>query len=151
MRNEFKNFSLLSVLGCSVAILSGCNGEPSMDTAKLPPPVNVQLATTTVDNSQAAASNALGRIGEPAVEALIQSLADPDPAVRLQTCHALAYMGLQARNAVPALTHALGDPEEGIRQAAAAALGQIGAPAAPAIPALMQMLRGGQGTRSPGA
>jgi HEAT repeat protein len=122
--------------------IAGCNSEPSTDTSKLPQPVNIALQSTAGDSSQIAAADALGRIGQPAVAALSESLGDADPLVRLQSCRALAYMGAQAKEAVPALIRTLSDSEEGVREAAAAALGQIGQPASPAIPPLMQMLRG---------
>src|SRR5262249_14876800 len=126
----------------------GCNGGPSsMDTSKLPQPVNATLQPASADSSQIAAADALGRIGQTAVPSLSDSLADPDPMVRLQSCRALAYMGAQAKDAVPALIRSLNDSEIAIREGAADALGQIGQPATPAIPALMQMLRG----RSPAA
>ena len=115
---------------CASAILltAGCNGAPSVETGKLPSPVNVAMPATTGDNSQLAAADALGRIGEPAVTSLTNVLTDPDPVVRLQACRALAYMGLQAKEAVPYLTQALGDQNEAVRQQAAVALGQIGSP-----------------------
>jgi HEAT repeat protein len=125
-----------------LCVLAGCNSEPSMDTTKLPPAVNMTVQTTDAHPAQTAAANALGQIGEPAVPALSESLSDADPIVRLQSCRALAYMGIQAKDAVPALIRALSDPEQGVREAAAAALGQVGTPAAPAVPALMQMLHG---------
>jgi HEAT repeat protein len=137
MRSKIIAFLLLSS-----EVLAGCNSEPSTDTAKLPQPVNVVLQTNAADNSQTAAADALGRIGEPAVPALSDALRDPDPIMRLQSCRALAYMGAQAKDAVPALIQALNDSEGGVREAAADALGQIGQPAAPAVPPLMQMLRG---------
>src|SRR5947207_288935 len=71
---------------CASAILltSGCNGAPSVETGKLPQPVNVAMPTTTGDNSQLVAADALGRIGQPAVASLTSVLSDPDPVVRLQ-------------------------------------------------------------------
>ena len=133
---------LAGVLMFAALALSGCNAEPSMDSQKLPPPVNISLPPTAGESSQIVAADALGRIGQPAVAALSESLKDADPVVRLQTCRALAYMGAQAKDAVLPLTQSLNDPEKAVREGAAAALGQIGEPAAPAVPALIQMLRG---------
>ncbi len=134
--------AILMTTFCGLCLLAGCNAEPSMDTSKLPPAVNMTVQTTDGHPAQIAAADALGRIGEPAVAALSESLSDADPIVRLQSCRALAYMGMQAKDAVPALIRALNDPEQGVREGAAEALGQVGMPAAPAVPALMQMLRG---------
>ncbi|HEY2826754.1 MAG TPA: HEAT repeat domain-containing protein [Pirellulales bacterium] len=130
------------IFAFSTLAIAGCNSEPTMDTSKLGQPVNVVLQPTSADSSQLAAADALGRIGQSAVPALSDSLTDPDPMVRLQSCRALAYMGAQAKDAVPALIRALNDSEQAVREGAAAALGQIGQPAGPAVPELMQMLRG---------
>ncbi|HTQ38578.1 MAG TPA: HEAT repeat domain-containing protein [Pirellulales bacterium] len=134
--------NVLLIIVAGILICVGCNSEPSTDTSKLPQPVNVTVQPTDGQPAQIAAADALGRIGQPAAQALSESLADADPIVRLQSCRALAYMGAQAKDAVPALVRALSDPEQAVREEAAAALGQVGQPAAPAVPALMQMLRG---------
>ena len=134
----------LKSCGAAAAILcvvSGCNGGPSVETAQLQPPVNAAAANISAVGTQVAAAEALGHIGQPAVPALTDALMDSDPAVRLQACRALAYMGAKASSAVPALQRALNDPEVPIREQAAAALGQIGAAAEPAVPSLIQMLR----------
>ncbi len=117
----------LGLSALAVFLIAGCNSEPSMDSAKLPQPVNLVLQPTAGDTLQIAAADALGAFGQPAVPALAESLSDPDSFVRLQSCHALAYMGAQAKDAVPALIRALNDPETAVREAAAGALGQIGA------------------------
>ena len=112
MRATIAGFLLLVGL-----FIVGCNGEPStIDVSKLPPPVNAVLQPKDSNSSQQAASNALGRIGEPAVPALAEALSDPSPIVRLQSCRVLAYMGIQAKDAVPALTQALNDSEQGVRE-----------------------------------
>jgi hypothetical protein len=131
---------IADILVLGALALAGCNGQPSMDTQKLPPPVNAVFQPTAGESSQIAAADALGRIGQPAVAALSESLTDVNPVVRLQSCRALAYMGAQAKDAVLPLIQTLNDPEEAVREGAAEALGQIGQPAAPAVPALMQML-----------
>jgi hypothetical protein len=131
---------IVGILMFAALSVAGCNSEPSMDKSKLPQPVNVVLPSTAGDSTQIAAADALGRIGQPAVAALSESLADADPIVRLQSCRALAYMGAQAKDAVPALIRTLNDPEVVVREEAADALGQIGQQATPAVPALMQML-----------
>jgi HEAT repeat protein len=140
--NRSMQAKYLGLLTLAAFLIAGCNSEPSMDFAKLPQPVNLVLQPTAGNSTQIAAADALGRIGQPAVPALAESLADPDPFIRLQSCNALAYMGAQAKDAVAALIRALNDPETAVREAAAGALGQIGAPANPAVPALIQMLHG---------
>lgn len=87
------------------------------------------------------AADALARIGDAAVPALIDTLADPDQEVRAQAARALARMGQKAEPAVPALIHALDDPNQEVRQGAARALGQIGSGAEEAVPALIQAIK----------
>lgn len=87
------------------------------------------------------AADALARIGESAVPALIEGLADPKPEVRAQSARALARMGPKAHSAVPALIVALEDEDVAVRLNAARALGQIGAEAEEAVPALMRAMK----------
>ena len=91
---------------------------------------------------QETAEVALGRIGAPAVPALIDTLQNPDPAVRRKAIEVLGRMGDDAAPAVPALTALLNDPDLGVRKAAARTLGQIGPEAQAAIPTLMRTLFG---------
>lgn len=136
--------SLCFAAAVGLLLLAGCTGgEIPVDTAQLSAPVNVAaVAIIKQDMQQDVASDALGRIGTPAVPALSEALADPDASVRIEACRALAYMGPKAKDAVPPLTQTLGDPEESVRLEAARALGQIGESAQLAVPELMQMLRG---------
>ena len=124
-------------------LLAGCTngGDQSAGSAATAQPVNAAQIAVVRQESQAVASDALGRIGPPAVPALSMALQDGDPGVRIEACRALAYMGAGAKDAVPQLTALLNDQEESVRQEAARTLGQIGSPAQPAIPELMQMLR----------
>jgi hypothetical protein len=132
---------VLCLIGCVAVGATGCSGEPSMETMKLTPPVNVGMQATTGEPLQLAAADALGRIGQPAVPALTEALMDGSPVVRFQAARALAYMGVQATSAVPALMQSLNDQDSSVRQQSALALGQIGPPAAPAVPQLLQMLK----------
>ena len=91
------------------------------------------IEETTID--------ALGRIGKPAVEALVRALHDPDPRMRERAARVLARVGADAQQAVPDLMAALSDKDEDVRKAAIRALGQIGPAAAEAVPALMEQLR----------
>lgn len=87
------------------------------------------------------AADALARIGDPAVPALIETLHDPDPSIRAQAAQGLARMGPKAAPAVPELILALNDDEREVRQRAARALGQIGPSAEEAVPALIKALK----------
>jgi HEAT repeat protein len=86
------------------------------------------------------AADALGRIGEPAVPALIQALSHPDPEVREQAGRAISLIGPKAAAAVPELVRLLDDESDSVRRQAARALGQIGAAAKAAVPALIKQL-----------
>jgi HEAT repeats len=86
-------------------------------------------------------ADALSRIGEPAVPALVGALSDPEVNVRVQAARALARIGPPAKAAVLALTKALDDPDAGVRQNAARALGQIGPDARDAVPELIRSLK----------
>ncbi len=87
------------------------------------------------------AADALARIGDAAVPALIETLHDTDHEIRAQAARALARMGTGAGPAVPALIDALNDPNRDVRQGAARALGQIGPEAEGAVPALVSALK----------
>jgi len=94
----------------------------------------------TLWTEQEVAADALGRIGAPAVPALIEALKNADPAVRLEVVEVLGRMGDEAADAVPSLLKLLDDPDPGVRKAAARTLGQIGPAAKDAVPALMRAL-----------
>jgi hypothetical protein len=98
------------------------------------------LRAQAVWTEQEAAADALGRIGAPAVPALIDTLQSPVGSVRLKAVEVLARMGPEALAAVPRLIELLDDPDPTVRKAAARALGQIGPLAQDAVPALMQRL-----------
>jgi len=91
---------------------------------------------------QQTAIDALTRIGQPAVPALIEMLDDPKAQLRADAAIALARIGPDARGALPRLIALVqNDPDELVRKNAVRALGQIGPAAAPAIPALVEQLR----------
>ncbi len=86
------------------------------------------------------ASEALGAIGPAAVPVLSEALADKEGDVRSQAASGLAKVGPAARDAVSALVRALRDREPTVRQAVANALGRIGPAAKSAVPALLEAL-----------
>ena len=86
---------------------------------------------------QELASEALARIGPPAVPSLVQALNHRDPQVRREATRVLMRMGPDAKSAAPELTQLLDDEDELVRKYAAKALGNIGPEAAVAVPALM--------------
>lgn len=99
-----------------------------------------QLLPFEMWTEEQAATDALGRIGPPAIPALIQALRSQDPLVRRKSAEVLARMGSDAKDAVPDLIRLLDDPDPLIRKTAARTLGRIGPDSAPAIPALMRTL-----------
>lgn len=86
------------------------------------------------------AMDSLGRIGAPAVPALIEALDHSDAIRRAQAAKVLARIGPEARSSVPALVRALEDNNETVRKAAARALGQIGPEAEDAVLPLLEII-----------
>lgn len=84
---------------------------------------------------------AVSKIGVAAIPALITTLGDPKPEVRLRAIRPLVAMGSAASDAAPALTARLTDDDLKVRQWSAVALGTIGAPAVGAVPALIAALK----------
>lgn len=92
--------------------------------------------------------DALVRIGEPAVPALIGVLTGTNREMRVCAADALAQFGPAARAAIPALVHAIEHPEpshvaEILVRHSARALGRIGPEAKAAAPALTRLLDDG--------
>jgi HEAT repeat protein len=69
-------------------------------------------------------SDALSKIGEPAVSGLIKALEEPMPAVRVQAARALVR--IESRQSIPALAKALDDPEATVEHYAWEALQRMG-------------------------
>jgi HEAT repeat protein len=134
---------LAAIAGIAALLfVAGCNSNPSMDYQSLPKAVNQPtIRVTSKVTPRQLISESLGQIGEPAVPALRQALADQNPMVRVEACRALGYMGAKAKDAVTELTVALNDSEEAVQFEAARALGDIGEASAPAVPRLIEMLR----------
>ncbi|MBP1928738.1 HEAT repeat protein [Methanolinea mesophila] len=87
------------------------------------------------------AAEALARIGPPAVDALIEALADPDDDVRWKAAIALGEIG-DPRGVAP-LIGVLSDPDRFVQSRAAQALGMIGAPAVDALTTVLGDEEGG--------
>lgn len=83
-----------------------------------------------------------GSKAKPAVDTLVASLGDADPAVRGDAAVALAAIGADAADAVPALVKLAGSAgaDDPSRYPAVFALGKVGAAAAPAADVLRGML-----------
>jgi len=80
---------------------------------------------------RAHAAEELGRIGEPAVPALIDALRDGNPSLRASAVWKLSEIGKPVKQIVPALIRALGDESEPVGVAASTALVEMGEPAVP--------------------
>jgi HEAT repeat protein len=65
-----------------------------------------------------------------AVPALIEALSDEDSGVRASAASALGKIGEPAKEAITALIQALSDKDESVRRAAAEVLKKIGTPEA---------------------
>ena len=91
-----------------------------------------QLAKQLGDENEKvrwSATEALAKIGEPAVPALIKALSHNNSRVRHSAAFALSRIGEPAKSAVPALIEALNDQQQWVRWNASYALGEIGEPA----------------------
>lgn len=82
------------------------------------------------------ASEALARIGKPAIPALIDALKDRDRHRGRYAARALRQMGQEAAEAIPALSEALGDADADTREYAVEALGRMTQQAETVIPML---------------
>ena len=80
----------------------------------------------------------LGKIGKPAIPALIEALQDQNLLVRRSASQVLAKIG---HPAIPDLAKALNNPDAGVRSSAASALGGIGPEAKTAVPKLIFLLK----------
>ncbi len=90
------------------------------------------------------AADALGRIGAPATDEVVDMLSDADPRVRRRAAEILARIGSEAEQAIDPLIRVLEqDSDPQVRKAAAFALGQMGPKAAAAAPALLRRVREG--------
>lgn len=93
-----------------------------------------------------AATEALGRIGLPALPALLDALKDPSR--RQSAAQAIGDIGAQGSSvSVPALLRHVDDTDEGVRSSVYNALGKIGPTASDAVPALVAALDEAGGLR----
>jgi HEAT repeat protein len=98
-------------------------GRVGPEAADIAVPALVRLLSSTHGELRLAAARSLtsyGPAARPALLALQQALASPEPELRLQAAEALGRMA--SPDAVPVLCAALEDPDERVRQSAAAAL-----------------------------
>lgn len=123
---------------CCVALLAGCR----QDAPPPEPRAATQILTALLNDREGwlrqTAADALGKIGEPSVEPfLIQTLRDPEPAVRAAAVRSLGRLSPKSQGAGAVLLSLLRDPDLAVRRAAAQALGTIDGPAAlaPAVAA----------------
>jgi len=91
-----------------------------------------------------AASDALVRIGLPAIPALIEALSHKDNEIRELAARTLGELGPLAKDSFAALTRALDDPEDLVRSNVVCAIGRVGADAKVVVPLLEQIFRRSQ-------
>jgi HEAT repeat protein len=109
-------------------------------------PLAALLEGETISGVRWKASEALARIGAPAVESLITALSHPDEDVRWKAAIALGEIG--SEKAINPLIHLLSDEDRFVKSRAALALGMIGKPA---MEPLTYALRHGDGNMRWGA
>jgi len=87
------------------------------------------------------AADVLRQIGPPAIPALVKALKDSDANVRSFAAYVLGKIGAQAQTALPQLFPLLQDSNAKVRSSAASALEGIGAEAKTALPQLVPLLK----------
>ena len=124
------------------------NDERELDTAieklgKIGKPAIPALIEALQDQNllvRRSASQVLAKIGHPAIPDLAKALNNPDAGVRSSAAYALDRIGAEAKDAVQDLVPLLKDSDVGVRRDAAYALGRIGAEAKTAVPQLVPLL-----------
>ncbi|QDT99265.1 HEAT repeat domain-containing protein [Gimesia aquarii] len=91
-----------------------------------------------------AASDALVRIGRPAVPALIEALSHKNNTTREMAAKTLGELGPLAKNSISTLTKTLDDPEDEVRCSAIGAIVRVGAEPKVVVPLLEQIFRSSQ-------
>jgi HEAT repeat protein len=121
---------------------AGALGEIGPEAKKAVPALFAILRDESQDrNVQAAAANALGKIGEAARPKLIETMKDKNPAVRALVAKALGQVRPVTKPAVTALGRGVADRDITVRLASVLALGEIGPEAKDAVPTLSAALR----------
>lgn len=87
------------------------------------------------------AANALKKIGQDPIPALIVALQNSDSQIRQQAAHNLGQLSTEAKDAIPHLINALKDPDKNVRLKAAYALEEIATLAEDAVPSLRNALK----------
>ena len=103
--------------------------------------IQKSIRTETSVELSSNATEALGRIGEPAVPALTILLGDKDPDICKNAAWALRKMGPKAKAAVPALCKMSRESDVELRRFAVGALGKIGPEAHGAVTELIERLQ----------
>jgi HEAT repeat protein len=136
--------ALVVALACAPAVADGpeWDGRPLSYWIQLLREVPKEPRTASADWRKA--PWAISKIGVASIPALITTLDDPNPEVRLRAIRPLVAMGRTASDAAPALTVRLRDDDPRVRQWSAVALGTIGPPAVGAVPTLVTVLKDDQ-------
>jgi HEAT repeat protein len=98
----------------------------------------IEKLKTNDERELDAAIEKLGKIGEPAIPALMKALQDTNLQVRRSAAEVLRQIGPPA---IPALTKAFKDSDANVRSGAASALGSMGAEAKTVLPQLVPLLK----------
>ncbi len=149
LRTMFAAATLALLTGCSKSASSSLPSEEEARSVRQNAAKSILKPRSTMADFRVvrlptvkdAAADALGRIGEEALPALVETLRDKNPAARRQAAHAIGLIGVGDPRAVNALRDLLFDPDETVRQQAARALGSMGPAAKAAIPDLIDVLK----------
>jgi HEAT repeat protein len=133
--------TVAAVLGLLVWAGAGRGDEPKVEGKTVKQ--WVEQLKDSEPRRAAKAMTALTKIGEPAVDPLIEVLKDKDEEARPLAAQVLGDIGPAAKKAIPALIEALkdDDADPSVRNSAASALAEMGPAAKPAVPALLAALK----------
>ena len=110
------------------------------DTSKTVPALTKALESDDDEDVLNACSESLGRIGGPAVDALIGTLESHSTAARALAAQSLGVMGEDGRAATSVLVSLLRDSEAEVRTAAAKSLGRVSGGTTEAVQPLVRSL-----------
>ena len=117
---------------CNAVMALGEFGEKA--EAAIPPLVGA--LTDISGDVRGTAQQALARIGEPAIPALIEAANSGNPELRRKVFHTFITMAEKGASATPFLIEALRDEDADVRLSAAVAVSYMGGKAVDALPAL---------------
>jgi HEAT repeat protein len=124
----------------NAALDLGFSGE----NAAVAVPALTTAATDPDDDVAAAAAEALGKIGRPALPGFLTLFQNDRSDIRQNAVFFIKRLGQHAKDALPAIVALLQDPDQDVRRTAAATLGFVHPSGKDTIDALLSILANGE-------